>query len=68
MKKRRNIYLAIITLITIILWVVVGVFNSYQQTTVTPDVVKAIAPLDPVIDGSVFNRLENRQESEKVNP
>lgn len=62
MKKKRNIYLAILTLITIIFWVLIGVYQVYNKSTLTVDVVQALTPLDPKIDETVFSVLKDRHE------
>ena len=66
MKKKRNIYLAIFTLITLLTWVALTVVQSYQKTTVTPDVVQAMSPLNPNIDESVFPNSEQRASRSTV--
>jgi hypothetical protein len=59
-KKKRNIYLAILTLITIVLWVGFDVVRAYSASNVTPDVTRAMTPLDPRVDQRVFEELERR--------
>jgi len=62
MKQKRNIYIAILTLVTIILWVVMGVYNVYNKSTLTPDVTRALTPIDPKVDQSVFASLQTRHD------
>ena len=68
MKKKRNIYLAVFTLITVLCWIAFGVIATYRKTTVTPDITKVITPLNPGIDESVFQELEHRTQSASPNP
>lgn len=68
MKKKRNIYLAVVTLITVLCWMAFGVIHTYQKSTITPDVAKAMTPLNPTIDDRVFPELENRAQRTNANP
>lgn len=59
-RKKRNVYLAISILITIIIWVGFDAMRAYNKSSITPDVTKALIPLDPRVDQKIFTELERR--------
>ncbi len=63
MKERTWLHIAILTLITSLIWVSVSIHSTLRKTTVPPDVEKVIAPLDPTIDFELLNSLSERGQS-----
>ncbi len=61
-KNRYWLYVAILTLLTAIIWVTVTTLGNRQKTTITPDVAKAIIPLDPNLDRVVLTKLQSRNK------
>jgi len=59
-KKRRNVFLAVFTLLTVFAWVALEIWQTYNTSTITPDVEKAITPLNPTINNKIFSQLSNR--------
>lgn len=61
-KNRYWLYVAILTLLTAIIWVTVTTLGNRQKTTITPDITKAMTPLDTNIDKEVLTKLQLRNK------
>ncbi len=60
--NRKELYiLAVITFITVIVWVVLGIYHANKATTVTEIQLKEIEPLTPTFDDDIINKLKNRE-------
>jgi len=66
MKKKRisqeTLNLAILTLITILVWAGFDIYRAYTKTTVKPDVRSQLTPLDPKLDTEIIRNLERQKE------
>mgnify|MGYP003394139073 CR=1 FL=1 len=60
MKNRSWLYLAILTLVVALTWATVSAISHFRKTTVTSDIEKATAPLDPNLDMAFFTKLKER--------
>jgi len=59
--SRTNIFIAILTLITVLLWAGFEIWRTYSTSTVSTQTAEAIVPLDPTLDETIFAELEKRQ-------
>jgi len=50
MTKKGYLFVAILTLITVVLWVIFDVLHSQSEVKTPPDIEKLIEPLDPTFD------------------
>lgn len=60
-KDRKWLYIAILSLVIAVTWVVISAVSRLRQTTIAPDVEKAMTPLNPKIDQTVFDDLQKRR-------
>ncbi len=61
MKKNHYwLYVAVLTLITAIIWVTVTMLGKQKETTISPEVQKVMTPLDPTLDQSTLTKLQGR--------
>ena len=63
--SRSNVYLAVITLITVIMWAGFEIYRTYSTTTITDKTLESIAPLDPTVDEAVLDELAKRSSQEE---
>jgi hypothetical protein len=65
MRKRKTnqeaLTLAILTFITISVWVGFEVYRAYTRTAVKPDVRHQLIPLDPKLNAQTLEKLEKRR-------
>lgn len=63
MKRQKDfLILAILTLLTVIAWIVFDVYHSYVVSTITPAMERKIKPFDPEIDVQVIQSLKEKIE------
>lgn len=63
MKNRKaTLAIAILTVITATLWLIASAIKVSQTSTISPELQEAIEPLQPNIDGAIFERLEERSQ------
>lgn len=60
MKQRRNVVIVFLSLLTLIGWIGVEVWQIYNTSTITKDVEKAMKPLNPEISELTIAALEER--------
>lgn len=61
-RLRKNLgQLAVLTLITVVIWMAVAVYRSLHKSQLTPDVKKQILPLTPSIDLDTMESIKQRQ-------
>lgn len=60
MKNKSWLYIAILTLILAITWLAISAFSYFRKSTVPSDAVQASSPLDPTIDMTLINKLQER--------
>lgn len=53
--------LLIFSLITAMVWVFFSLFRTQQQTQIPPELLKLAEPLNPTIDTSAINMIEQRR-------
>ena len=67
-RLRKGLFrLSILTLVTVIVWIAVVVYQMLTKSQVEPDVKKAIAPLTPVINLDTMEKLKQRQSTPAIN-
>jgi hypothetical protein len=61
--KHRQAYLriGIFSLVTVMIWVGYSIYHSQQQTVVSQDLQKHALPLNPNIDTTIVDRIENKK-------
>ncbi len=60
MKKTNSLYLAILTFLLALLWLVTTAWSRLHESTIPPDIEKIAAPLPGPVDKSIFTKLEQR--------
>lgn len=60
MKGKDLLVLSIITLFTVIFWMVSQFVHTAEKSTVTPVLLEQIKPITPNFDVSVIKQLKNR--------
>lgn len=62
MKLIHNtwVQISILTLITALVWLGVSVRSTLIKSTISPDIMKLIEPLDPTLDQGAIENLKNR--------
>lgn len=58
MDRKSVFIIAAATLVTIVIWVIANVWHARANVSVSPDIQKAIEPLDPNFDKDALNFLE----------
>ena len=58
--KRDILTIGILTLVAVILWIAIEVYQTYTQTTIAGNIKKQLEPLSPSIDTQVIDSLKNR--------
>lgn len=65
--NRNNIFLALLTLVMVVVWIGFEIFRTYKTSTIEPDVSVAITPLDPSVDEKVLTDIQSRFKDITVN-
>ena len=63
-KLRRNqhvLTILVLLLVVVIFWIIMSVFSSQRSSKILPEVKKMAQSLSPVIDDSVFEKLEEKR-------
>ena len=58
--KRDALNIGILTLVTVIIWVGIEVYQTYNQTTISQDIQSQLQPLNPSIDIETLDGLSDR--------
>ena len=59
-KDRSWFYIAILTVAVALVWAGMTAWDRVHQTTVPADVEKAVAPLNPQLDKTVLEKLQQK--------
>lgn len=65
--QKNLLKLAIITLITIIVWVAAATYRSFTKSRIAPDVKKQLLPLTPTLDIDTMEKIQQRQVTPTIN-
>ncbi|MFH1841150.1 MAG: hypothetical protein ABH807_03290 [Candidatus Shapirobacteria bacterium] len=57
--SRQALFLAIFTLITVMLWITVTVYLAATQSTLSPATAEQIAPFDPALKTDLITALKD---------
>ncbi len=60
MKGKDLLILSILTLFTVIFWMVSQFVHTAEKSTVTPVLLEQIKPISPNFDTSVIKQIKNR--------
>ncbi|OGG08109.1 hypothetical protein A3D05_05215 [Candidatus Gottesmanbacteria bacterium RIFCSPHIGHO2_02_FULL_40_24] len=62
--NRKELYiLALITFMTVVVWIIFGISGARKISKVEDQTLKTIVPLTPTFDSDIINQL-NRREAE----
>lgn len=61
-KSKDLLVLAILSLITIMAWIVSDVYHASVMNTITSEQEQAITPLSPKIDPQIIQNIQSRQK------
>jgi len=63
LKFGRNVlFLALLSLLTAVIWIGYEVYHAYTETTVPQVISKLIQPLSPTLDQEVFQAIKEKQQ------
>jgi hypothetical protein len=62
MNRKEVAILSIITLVTVIFWILFGVIHAKNASVVTTSQTKEVIPLTPKFDNDIIKSLEAREE------
>lgn len=62
MNRKEYAIIAIITFITVIVWILAGIYFAKTKTTVTDTQLQQIVPLTPTFDNDIIRQLSKREE------
>lgn len=57
---KEMLWVGVITLITVIIWIIYGVYVAFSTPTIDEDVSALFKPLNPTLDQDTLNQLETR--------
>ena len=60
MNSRDSLILAVLTFITVIVWIASDIYHASVTSTLTDVEKKLMVPLDPSFDQQVINKLKER--------
>ena len=60
-KKSKLTILAILTTLTILVWIFIDAFLRFKQTTLTSIPDNILAPLEPTVDSKLLDSLEKKR-------
>lgn len=60
-QKQTLLRILVFTLVTVVIWVALTIFRSQQKTGIAPELLKLAEPLNPNIDVSVIERIEQKK-------
>lgn len=61
MGRRDTLLLSILTLITVMGWIVFDVYHASIDTTIPPDVEEKLSPVVPDFDKNIIQKIKKRQ-------
>lgn len=62
MNRKEIAILAIIIFLTVVAWVIFGVYNAKNTSTVTQKELRQVVPLTPNFDSDIIKKLKSREE------
>lgn len=62
MNHKEFAILSIITFLTVIAWIIFGIYHAKTTSTVTSIQLKEIAPLTPTFDNEIIKKLSTREQ------
>lgn len=62
MNRKELAIIAIITFITVLVWIVMGIYFAKTKSTLTDVQLQQIVPLTPTFDNDIIKQLEKREE------
>jgi len=62
MNPKELSILSIITFLTVIAWIIFGIYHARTTSTVTNIQLKEIAPLTPTFDSDLIEKLTTREQ------
>ena len=61
MNRKELYFLALITFLTVVAWIVFGLVHAQNTSTVNDEDLRNIVPLTPYFDNDIINQLNNRK-------
>lgn len=61
MNRKELTIIAIITFITVLVWMVMGIYFAKTKPTLTDVQLQQIVPLTPTFDNDIIRQLEKRE-------
>lgn len=62
MKQRDLILIAVFTFITVVAWIIFGVYHTRVTSTITPALQQRIEPIEPRFDTRVIDSIKNERK------
>lgn len=61
-KNNQNIIIAVVTILTIIIWIAGNLYHISVTSTVPEDIQKTLAPFNPNLDVDFLQSLKNKKQ------
>lgn len=62
MNRKEIVILAIIIFLSVIAWIVFGIYYAKETPTLSQNELKQVVPLTPAFDNDIINKLKSREE------
>lgn len=60
-NTKLNLIVAIITIITVVLWIAGDMYHIYATSTIPQNVAQLLTPFDPTLDKTIFEKLKKKK-------
>lgn len=62
MNRREIAVIAIVIFLTVIAWLVFGIYHAQNTSTVSQKELRQVVPLTPTFDNDIIKKLKSREE------
>ena len=62
MNRKELVIVAIVIFLTMVAWVVFGIYHAKTSSTLPASQLRSTTPLTPNFDNDIINQLKNRQK------